>query len=832
MALAAGLAVAASGPSAAVGTELFDQTFVDSTLTGTSPVTLPTVGSGTNVACLTASSDTSATPLPGCQSPAIDTSGSGALRLTSASDNKVGALLGATSLPTASGLDISFDTHQYGGTDADGIAFVLGGVNPSTQVPPSAAGPSGGALGYSANSSSNGYSYGYLGIGFDVYGNFLNPTHAGGTGCTNPSYATTSEHPNEVTIRGPGNGLAGYCIINSTGNPALGMTQPVLTGSDRSGSEVPVEVTINPSSGSITNQGGYTVAANSWHVAFTGVGQSAQTMTGLLPSASSFMPASWVDANGIPKQLSFGWVASTGGFNQTHEIARSTNQSVTPVPVLSSTVTYSGTTAGSSGSGTYAVTPTLADADISGDAITVSGSVPSGMALSTPTGTDWTCTVDTSTTYTCTTTGTSFTAGTTLPTITAPVTISGSVTYSGIQSGGTVRTTSPDAMANLVSTTTINATAPAATASAATSITTTTATLNGSVIPNGGATTSSFKYSTDSSVVASGGGTDSAVSGTIAASAGATAISSALSGLSPGTTYYFRAYATNSAGTGNSTSGSFTTVTGAALNPTFGTPTATADGFTVQITNYDAAYTWGGTATASGTVAINGTGLVTVTGVAPGTSSTATITTTRTGYNSGTGDVTASSGAGLTLSAQAQVAVGVPARVEATVGSMGRSNRSTGPSGTVTIMVGGNLFCTATIVNGVGSCKGTPTSRGRITFTGLFQGSGSSVGATASATTSSTAATVAVTAARINMAAVGQCRATATVYGVDSTANRTIVVYRKSGRNWVRAGTTKAGKNKAWKVVIGLMSANTTIRATDGRTTTAWYVIQIPKRGC
>ena len=75
----------------------------------------------------------------------------------------------------------------------------------------------------------------------------------------------------------------------------------------------------------------------------------------------------------------------------------------------------------------------------------------------------------------------------------------------------------------------------------------------------------------------------------------------------------------------------------------FGTPTATADGFTVQISNYSALYTWAGTATASGSVAISGSGLVTVTGVSGSTSSTATITTTRTGYVSSSATVTATS---------------------------------------------------------------------------------------------------------------------------------------------------------------------------------------------
>jgi len=73
----------------------------------------------------------------------------------------------------------------------------------------------------------------------------------------------------------------------------------------------------------------------------------------------------------------------------------------------------------------------------------------------------------------------------------------------------------------------------------------------------------------------------------------------------------------------------------------------------VQINNYDSSYTWGGTATASGSVSINGTGLVTVTGVAELTSSTAMITTTRTGYVDGSAPVTATS-----LVAMSMVTVG------------------------------------------------------------------------------------------------------------------------------------------------------------------------------
>ncbi len=91
------------------------------------------------------------------------------------------------------------------------------------------------------------------------------------------------------------------------------------------------------------------------------------------------------------------------------------------------------------------------------------------------------------------------------------------------------------------------------------------------------------------------------------------------------------------------------------LTPTFGATTATANGFTVPITNYDSSYTWAGTATASGSVAISGTGLVTVTGVAANTSSTATITTTKSNTVGGSAPVTATS-----LSAALTPAFGTP----------------------------------------------------------------------------------------------------------------------------------------------------------------------------
>jgi hypothetical protein len=83
-------------------------------------------------------------------------------------------------------------------------------------------------------------------------------------------------------------------------------------------------------------------------------------------------------------------------------------------------------------------------------------------------------------------------------------------------------------------------------------------------------------------------------------------------------------------------------ILGPALIPIFGNIIATVGGFTAQITNYDGAFTWTGTATV-GSVSVSGSGLVTVSGVAANTTSTATIKTTHNCYVDGEEDVTGTS---------------------------------------------------------------------------------------------------------------------------------------------------------------------------------------------
>lgn len=113
-----------------------------------------------------------------------------------------------------------------------------------------------------------------------------------------------------------------------------------------------------------------------------------------------------------------------------------------------------------------------------------------------------------------------------------------------------------------------------------------------------------------------------------------------VNGLTNGVTYTFTAVAKNDGGaSGASTASNSVTPLAPAREPEFGAPTATADGFTVQITNYDAAFTWAGTATNATGVEVSNTGLVTVTGVAPDTESVATITTSAYGFVGGSEDI-------------------------------------------------------------------------------------------------------------------------------------------------------------------------------------------------
>src|SRR6202046_2661976 len=243
-----------SAPSAlAAGTVLFNQTFHDNTVDGSAgSVSLPATPTKTNVACLSAAGNAAANPLASCTS-ATGPQGSGKLRLTSNGTGLEGGVFASTSVPTSQGLDVTFNSYQYGGSfGADGIAFVLAAVDPANPVTPSVIGQSGGSLGYSVQGTQPGLTHGYLGVGIDPFGNFSNKFE--GSGCTDPANIA-GRMPGQVVVRGPGNGTVGYCPLLSSAataaSPAL-----VLRAATRAASLVPVEVVYNPSASSVTTPSG------------------------------------------------------------------------------------------------------------------------------------------------------------------------------------------------------------------------------------------------------------------------------------------------------------------------------------------------------------------------------------------------------------------------------------------------------------------------------------------------------------------------------------------------------------------------------------------------
>ncbi|MGY6744034.1 MAG: PKD domain-containing protein [Cecembia sp.] len=130
----------------------------------------------------------------------------GVLRLTDAALEQNGYVYIDIPFSSAYGIKASFEYFSYGGTGADGlVAFLFDAAIPNFQP-----GGFGGSLGYAQRDNQAGLTGAYLGIGFDVYGNF-------GTSNSNKQGsfpgAGVNLVPDAVVIRGPGSGTNGYFFV-------------------------------------------------------------------------------------------------------------------------------------------------------------------------------------------------------------------------------------------------------------------------------------------------------------------------------------------------------------------------------------------------------------------------------------------------------------------------------------------------------------------------------------------------------------------------------------------------------------------------------------------
>jgi MSHA biogenesis protein MshQ len=220
---------------------------------------------------------------------------SGYLRLTNNTGNNAKAATVPGIFPAAGNyISVEFQQYAYNGTGADGIAVTL-----SDYSVPAVPGAYGGSLGYAQETGiHDGFAGGWLGVGFDEYGNYQNPNEGRIGG---PGFIVQS-----VGARGSGTGQTGYNWLGGTGvlSPTID-NRTSTTASYGYFYQVVVDARNDPTSTAIVVRrdtgGGYADLINIPNV------YTAATAQGFIQAA---VPANW--------QISF--TGSTGGSNNIHEI--------------------------------------------------------------------------------------------------------------------------------------------------------------------------------------------------------------------------------------------------------------------------------------------------------------------------------------------------------------------------------------------------------------------------------------------------------------------------------------------------------------------------------
>jgi uncharacterized repeat protein (TIGR01451 family) len=241
--------------------------------------------------------------------PSIDTASNGWLRLTAATTNQRGFAYYNTSFPAIRGVSISFEYAMWGGTGADGISvFLFDATTPTFKI-----GIDGGSLGYANGCGQNGADYttglsgGYIGVGIDQYGNFVNT----GDKCHNGG--NNGRIQNSITLRG--SAANNYNYLTHATTPALATGGNGVTASVGRANPNKVILDIVPANGA------YSITVK--------LQTASGTTTILNKYQTNYTP---------PNNLKLGFSASTGGSTNVHEIRNVTI--TTPTDLQISTTNY------------------------------------------------------------------------------------------------------------------------------------------------------------------------------------------------------------------------------------------------------------------------------------------------------------------------------------------------------------------------------------------------------------------------------------------------------------------------------------------------------------
>ncbi len=208
---------------------------------------------------------------------------SGYLQLTTATNSQAGIAVYSQSFPSTTGVSVQFTYYSGGGTGADGLSFFLLNADAITAAGGTAssvkAGGYGGGLGYSDDGQA-GITDGFLGLGFDTFGNFSAVDRGDQTG--------TGQIANDIGVRGSGSGTTGYSLLS---------TNPFAAGIDGTRTVKINLLKVDSSHESLS----VFVSTN-----------GGSTYTEVITNLSI--------AQTLPTNFYLGFAASTGGSNDTHEI--------------------------------------------------------------------------------------------------------------------------------------------------------------------------------------------------------------------------------------------------------------------------------------------------------------------------------------------------------------------------------------------------------------------------------------------------------------------------------------------------------------------------------
>ncbi len=218
---------------------------------------------------------------------------SGRLRQTEAKTNQATSTTYQRLFPGKNNkVEIEFDHYAYGGTGADGIAFVLSDASITPQP-----GAAGGPMGYGARSNVNGFAGGWLGFGIDEYGNFSAEGGPNGPGRRRQS----------VSIRGSGSGTSGYPYLRGT----------CSNGTTNTGGSC-LSPTVDNNNVSPAHR--YRITVDSQIANQSVVKVERDTGSGFVEIISAFDAAAISTQAAIPDNFLLSLTGSTGGATNNHEI--------------------------------------------------------------------------------------------------------------------------------------------------------------------------------------------------------------------------------------------------------------------------------------------------------------------------------------------------------------------------------------------------------------------------------------------------------------------------------------------------------------------------------